>query len=47
VTPEQSVRLVHSINQYQLYAGLRSDGLEITPRDLSVDDRTISGVSGL
>lgn len=41
VTPEESVRLVHSINQYQLYAGLRSDGLEITPPDLRVDDTTI------
>jgi pilus assembly protein CpaB len=45
VTPEQSVRLVHSIQQYQLYAGLRSDGLEITPRNLNVDDLTVGGVS--
>lgn len=46
VTPEQATRLVHSIQQYQLYAGLRSDGLEIAPKDLSVDDLTIGQVAG-
>jgi pilus assembly protein CpaB len=46
VTPEESVQLVHSIQQYQLYAALRSDGLEITPPNLQVDDLTVNGGSG-
>lgn len=41
VTPEQATRLVHAIQQYALYAGLRSDGLEIVPPNLMVDDRNI------
>lgn len=45
VTPEESVRLVHSIQQYQLYAGLRSDGLEITPPNLQIDDILIGGAT--
>lgn len=44
VTPEQATRLVHAIQQYALYAGLRSDGLEITPPDLTITDLTILGV---
>ncbi len=42
VTPEQSVRLVHAISQYTLYAGLRGDEVTITP-PATVDDRTIFG----
>lgn len=41
VTPEQATRLVHSIQQYQLYAALRSDDLVISP-NTSVNDRTMS-----
>lgn len=44
VTPEQATRLVHAIQQYALYAGLRSDNLEITPPDLTITDLTIVGV---
>jgi pilus assembly protein CpaB len=42
VNPEQSVRLVHAINQYILYAGLRGSELKVNPR-LSVNDQTMLG----
>ena len=37
VTPADSVKLVHAINQYSLYAGLRGGDANVPPR-LSVDD---------
>ncbi|HMM96954.1 RcpC/CpaB family pilus assembly protein [Phycicoccus sp.] len=40
VTPEQAVRLVHGINNYTLYAGLRGSELKIDP-NLSISDQTM------
>ncbi len=40
VTPEQATRLVHGINNYTLYAGLRGSELKVDPK-LSVSDLTI------
>ena len=40
VTPEQAVRLVHGINDYTLYAGLRGSELKVDP-GLAVSDLTI------
>jgi pilus assembly protein CpaB len=41
VTPEQATRLVHGINNYVLYAGLRGADVKVNPR-LSTNDLTIS-----
>lgn len=41
VTPEQSARLVHAINNYVLYAGLRGSEVTVDP-GLSVNDLTIN-----
>jgi pilus assembly protein CpaB len=42
VTPEQAARLVHAVNNYTLYAGLR--GAEVTvPPNLAVNDLTLVG----
>jgi pilus assembly protein CpaB len=44
VSPEQAARLVHGINNYELYAGLR--GSEVTiDKDLGVSDLTMLGDS--
>ncbi|MBR7743909.1 Flp pilus assembly protein CpaB [Phycicoccus sp. BSK3Z-2] len=40
VSPEQAARLVHGINNYTLYAGLRGSELDVDP-DLSVNDLTM------
>lgn len=40
VTPEQAARLVHGINNFTLYAGLRGSELKIDP-NLSVSDLTM------
>jgi pilus assembly protein CpaB len=40
VTPEQATRLVHGINNYQLYAGLRGAEVKVDPR-LTTNDATI------
>ena len=40
VTPEQATRLVHAINNYVLYAGLRGSEVTVDPK-LSVNDLTI------
>ena len=40
VTPEQAARLVHGINNYTLYAGLRGSELKIDP-NLSISDQTV------
>lgn len=40
VTPEQATRLVHGINQYVLYAGLRGAEVKVDPK-LSTDDTRI------
>lgn len=40
VTPEQAARLVHGINNYTLYAGLRGSELKVDP-NLSVSDLTL------
>jgi pilus assembly protein CpaB len=42
VTPDQAVRLVHGINNYTLYAGLRGPELKVDPK-LSINDLTIVG----
>lgn len=41
VTPEQATRLVHGVNQYVLYAGLRGAEVKVDPK-LSVNDLTIA-----
>lgn len=41
VTPEQATKLVHGINQYVLYAGLRGAEVKVDPK-LSTNDITIS-----
>jgi pilus assembly protein CpaB len=41
VTPEQATRLVHGINNYVLYAGLRGADVKVDPR-LSTNDLTIA-----
>ena len=45
VTPEQATRLVHGINNYTLYAGLRGSEVKVDPK-LSVNDLTIAGRRG-
>jgi pilus assembly protein CpaB len=40
VTPEQATRLVHAINNYTLYAGLRGSELKVDPK-LNVNDLTM------
>ena len=40
VTPEQAARLVHGINNYSLYAGLRGAEVNVNPK-LSVNDQTM------
>src|SRR6478609_4418781 len=40
VTPEQAVHLVHGINNYTLYAGLRGSELKVDPK-LAVNDLTM------
>ena len=42
VTPEQATRLVHGINNYTLYAGLRGSEVKVDPK-LAVNDLTILG----
>jgi pilus assembly protein CpaB len=42
VTPEQAVRLVHGINNYTLYAGLRGSELKVNP-NLAVNDLSMLG----
>ena len=42
VTPELATRLVHGINNYTLYAGLRGAEVKVNPK-LSVNDLTILG----
>ncbi len=42
VSPEQATRLVHGINNYTLYAGLRGAEVKVNPK-LSVNDLTILG----
>ena len=40
VSPEQATRLVHAINNYEIYAGLRGSEVTVDPK-LSVNDLTI------
>src|SRR6478609_11980703 len=42
VTPEQATRLVHAINNYTLYAGLRGSEVKVDPK-LAVNDLTLLG----
>lgn len=44
VTPEEAVRLVHGINNYVLYAGLRGSEVKVDPK-LAVNDLTMLGGS--
>ena len=41
VTPEQATKLVHGINQYVLYAGLRGAEVKVDPK-LSTNDIEIA-----
>jgi pilus assembly protein CpaB len=42
VTPEQATRLVHAVNNYEMYAGLRGSDVKMAP-GLRTDDLTING----
>lgn len=42
VTPEQATKLVHAVNGYQLYAGLRGTEVKVDPK-LTIDDGTVFG----
>jgi pilus assembly protein CpaB len=42
VTPEQATKLVHGINQYVLYAGLRGAEVKVDPK-LSTNDISLAG----
>ena len=42
VTPEQAAKLVHGVNQYTLYAGLRGSEVKVDPR-LQTTDQTVFG----
>jgi pilus assembly protein CpaB len=42
VTPEQATKLVHGINNYTLYAGLRGPEVKVDP-NMSVNDLTVVG----
>lgn len=42
VTPEQATRLIHGINNYTLYAGLRGSEVKVDPK-LAVNDLTMLG----
>ncbi|GAA4408556.1 hypothetical protein GCM10023168_26170 [Fodinibacter luteus] len=45
VSPEQAARLVHGINNYTLYAGLRGAEVKVDPK-LNVNDLTLLGSAG-
>ena len=40
VTPEDATKLIHGVNNYTLYAGLRGPELKVDPR-LTTTDQTI------
>ncbi|HWC22244.1 MAG TPA: RcpC/CpaB family pilus assembly protein [Flexivirga sp.] len=42
VTPNESVKLVHSVNQYTLYAGLLGSGTKVDPQG-EIDDGNVFG----
>ncbi|GGB43464.1 hypothetical protein GCM10011492_38070 [Flexivirga endophytica] len=42
VTPKESVKLVHSVNQYTLYAGLLGTGTKVDPQG-EIDDGNVFG----
>ena len=42
VTPEQATKLVHAINQYDLYAGLRGAEVKVNPK-LETTDKNVFG----
>jgi pilus assembly protein CpaB len=42
VTPEQATRLIHGVNNYTLYAGLRGSEVKVDPK-LNVNDLTMLG----
>lgn len=42
VTPEQATKLVHAVNQYTLYAGLRGEEVKVNP-NLSTTDQNVFG----
>ena len=42
VTPEQATKLVHAVNQYTLYAGLRGAEVKVNPK-LETTDKNVFG----
>ncbi len=42
VTPEQATKLVHAVNQYTVYAGLRGTEVKVDPK-LEITDQTVFG----
>ena len=47
VSPTDSVRLVHSVNQYTLYAGLLGSGTKVNPKGEIDDGSVFGGTSAL
>lgn len=43
VTPEQATKLVHAVNEYTLYAGLRGTEVKINPRLETTDSNVFGG----
>ena len=42
VTPEQATKLVHAVNSYTLYAGLRGAEVKVNPK-LETTDKNVFG----
>jgi pilus assembly protein CpaB len=43
VTPEQATKLVHAVNQYTLYAGLRGSEVKVNPKLETTDQNVFGG----
>ena len=43
VTPEQATKLVHAVNQYTLYAGLRGSEVKVNPKLETTDENVFGG----
>ena len=43
VTPEQATKLVHAVNQYTLYAGLRGSEVKVNPKLKTTDENVFRG----
>ena len=43
VTPEQATKLVHAVNQYTVYAGLRGTEVKVDPKLETTDENVFGG----